>query len=202
MRRQMGRLTLVLGSFVLLTTAGCAKKQVVAPDDQAAQQQQQQAQQQAAKPTPADQQKQQQPVKEEPVQEQVVRQAPAPKEEQAPAIEQTTPETVLQTVYFDFDSFVLSPAARTTLAKNGEYLKKNAAIKVQLEGHTDERGADDYNLSLGEKRAKAAQSYLSTLGIQANRLSIISYGEEKPADQGHDEAAWARNRRVEFIIVK
>jgi peptidoglycan-associated lipoprotein len=74
--------------------------------------------------------------------------------------------------------------------------------RVSIEGHCDERGSDEYNLALGEKRAKAAMSYLVTLGVPAARLSIISYGEEKPLDAGHGEDVWAKNRRAEFVIVK
>jgi peptidoglycan-associated lipoprotein len=106
------------------------------------------------------------------------------------------------TIYFDFDSFTLSDAARATLDKNAQSMLKRSGDKIRLEGNCDERGSDEYNLALGEKRAKAALNYLLTLGVPQDRLSVISYGEEKPADQGHDEAAWAKNRRVEFIIQK
>jgi len=203
MRRQLVRLALALGSCAIIAISGCAKKEVVKPEQTGVQEQQQQPkspQTTQQPPTPADQQRQ--PVKEEPVLAQQVPETPPVREETPKSGDQTAPETLLQTVYFDFDSFVLSPTARDVLAKNAEYLKKNTGIRVQLEGHTDERGSDDYNLSLGEKRAKAAQSYLTTLGIEAGRLSIISYGEEKPADPAHTEEAWARNRRVEFVITK
>jgi peptidoglycan-associated lipoprotein len=79
---------------------------------------------------------------------------------------------------------------------------KNNSLKVQIEGNCDERGSDEYNLALGEKRAKSAMKYLETLGVPAERLSVISYGKEKPADPGHDEAAWAKNRRDEFVLIK
>jgi peptidoglycan-associated lipoprotein len=120
------------------------------------------------------------------------------------AVKDTSAETLnpFDTLYFDFDSYVLRQDARDALDKNFQWMKKNAANKVRLEGHCDERGSDEYNLALGEKRAKAAQNYLSTLGVSADRLSVISYGKEKPADPGHDEDAWAKNRRVEFVIVK
>jgi peptidoglycan-associated lipoprotein len=73
---------------------------------------------------------------------------------------------------------------------------------VQIQGNCDERGSDEYNLALGERRAKVAMDYLATLGVPAERLSIISYGKEKPVDPGHDEAAWAKNRRDDFAIIK
>lgn len=108
----------------------------------------------------------------------------------------------LQKIYFNFDSADLSEESRSSLSKNAEYLSKNSGVKVRIEGNCDERGSDDYNMALGERRAKAAKDYLVNLGIASDRLSTISYGEEKPADAGHDEAAWARNRRAEFVIVK
>ncbi len=103
-------------------------------------------------------------------------------------------------IYFDFDSYNLSGAARSDLVKNAKLLKKDSVGKVRIEGNCDERGSDEYNLALGEKRANVAMRYLVTLGIPAERLSVISYGKEKPADPGHDEAAWARNRRDEFAV--
>lgn len=105
----------------------------------------------------------------------------------------------LETVYFDFDSWILSAQTRESLARNAAWLRSNAAVTVTMEGHTDERGSDAYNLALGEQRAKAAMQYLLTLGIAADRMNIVSYGEEKPAVDGDDESAWSRNRRVEFI---
>lgn len=105
----------------------------------------------------------------------------------------------LETVYFDFDSWILTAPAREALARNAEWLRKNPGVAVVLEGHTDERGSDAYNLALGEQRTKSALKYLSTLGIDAARMDVMSYGEEKPAVDGYDESAWSRNRRVEFI---
>lgn len=105
----------------------------------------------------------------------------------------------LETVYFDFDAWILTSRARETLSRNAAWLRNNPAVKVTLEGHTDERGSDAYNLALAERRAKSAAQYLLTLGIAANRLETVSYGEDKPAVEGHDESAWTKNRRVEFI---
>ena len=107
----------------------------------------------------------------------------------------------LERIYFDFDSAGLSSAARQTLAKNAAALKKSS-IKVRIEGNCDERGSDEYNLALGEKRARAAMQYLTTMGIAADRLSVISFGKEKPVDAGHDETAWANNRRDDFVTVR
>ncbi len=104
----------------------------------------------------------------------------------------------LQRIYFEFDQYTLTPTAQETLTGNAAYLKANPDIKVLVEGHCDERGSDEYNLALGEKRAQAVKNYLVSLGVEGNRLSVISYGEELPLDPGHGEDAWAKNRRAEF----
>lgn len=108
----------------------------------------------------------------------------------------------LSRIHFDFDSYALKQPARDTLYSNAEYLLKKSHAKVRLEGHCDERGSDEYNLALGENRAKAALNYLITLGVPADQLSIVSYGKERPLDNGHNEEAWSKNRRVEFEFVK
>lgn len=104
----------------------------------------------------------------------------------------------LEAVYFDFDSWLLTTPGREALVRNAEWLRKNPGIAVILEGHTDERGSDAYNLALGEQRAKSALKYLVNLGIDAGRMDVVSYGEEKPVVEGDDEAAWSKNRRVQF----
>jgi peptidoglycan-associated lipoprotein len=107
--------------------------------------------------------------------------------------------SALETVYFDFESYTLTPAAREILYRNAQWLTAHPQTRITIAGHTDERGSDAYNIALGENRARAAMKYLLTLGIAQERLSVISYGEEKPADPGHDEAAWAKNRRAGFL---
>jgi peptidoglycan-associated lipoprotein len=111
-------------------------------------------------------------------------------------------ESALKMVNFDFDSYVLTKPARDVLYSNAEYLLKKYKGKVKIEGHCDERGSDEYNLALGERRAKAAMDYMLTLGVPSEQLSIISYGKERPLDPGHSEESWAKNRRAEFVIVK
>ncbi len=101
-------------------------------------------------------------------------------------------------IHFDFDQYVLTATAKQTLANNAQLLKAAPAVKVQVEGHCDERGSDEYNLALGEKRALATKNYLVSLGVAADRMSVISYGEELPLDAVQSEAAWAKNRRAEF----
>ncbi|HHI02170.1 MAG TPA: peptidoglycan-associated lipoprotein Pal [candidate division Zixibacteria bacterium] len=104
------------------------------------------------------------------------------------------------TVYYDFDKYNLVDSAKAALENNARVLKDNPSVMVKIEGHCDERGTVEYNLSLGEKRAKAAKDYLIDLGVDAGRLDIISYGKERPVDPGHNEAAWAKNRRAAFIV--
>ncbi len=108
----------------------------------------------------------------------------------------------LQRIHFDFDQFTLSREARDILAQNADYLKANSGLQVVIEGHCDERGSDEYNLALGESRALAAKNYLIAAGINAQRLSVISYGEEKPLDPRSNEDAWAQNRRAEFKAIR
>lgn len=105
----------------------------------------------------------------------------------------------LETVYFEYDSSGLSDSARATLSENLKWLKQNQDRDVTLEGHTDERGTPEYNLSLGESRARQVKSYLKQLGVSEDRLFILSYGEEMPAAYGATSADFAKNRRVEFV---
>jgi len=103
-------------------------------------------------------------------------------------------------INFEFDQFTLTDTAREKLAKNASILSKYSDVKILIEGHCDERGTEEYNLALGERRAESAKQYLVTLGISASRISTISYGEEKPLDPGHNEVAWAKNRRAHFVV--
>ncbi|MGE0525807.1 MAG: peptidoglycan-associated lipoprotein Pal [Bdellovibrionales bacterium] len=105
----------------------------------------------------------------------------------------------LQSVHFDYDSSTLTTEARRQLAENAEWIKSNANATIQIEGHTDSRGSVEYNLALGERRAKSVKSYLSSLGIDSKRMTIISYGEEKPIATGDSEDAYQKNRRANFV---
>jgi peptidoglycan-associated lipoprotein len=107
-----------------------------------------------------------------------------------------------QKIFFDFDKSDLKPEAKATLKNKAAWLRDHAAYVVRIEGHCDERGTAEYNLALGERRAHAAKKFLMALGVEEHRMSGISYGEEKPADPGHNEAAWTKNRRDEFSLVK
>lgn len=106
--------------------------------------------------------------------------------------------SAFRTIYFDFDSSDLSADARAGLQENAEYLKSNSSVAVTIEGNCDERGSAEYNLALGKRRAEAAAKYLANSGIESSRLSTVSYGKERPAVEGHNELAWAKNRRDDF----
>ena len=106
----------------------------------------------------------------------------------------------LSNIYFAFDDFSLDERAKKTLVENAAWMINNQQKKIVIEGHCDERGTEEYNIALGERRANSAKRYLINLGVNADQLSTISYGEERPADPGHDESAWAKNRRGAFVI--
>ena len=131
-------------------------------------------------------------VAEEPVQ-------PAPAEA-APAPAPDATAFKAQTVYFGFDEYTLTPEAQQQLQALADHLKAAPNAVVQVEGHCDERGSIEYNLALGERRAKAVRDYLVALGVESKRISTISYGSERPKVEGHDEAAWSQNRRANFVI--
>lgn len=107
-----------------------------------------------------------------------------------------------ETVYFDFDRYVIKPSEAGKLENIANQLKQTPANKLRIEGNCDERGTEEYNRSLGERRALAAREFLIKLGVAADRITTVSFGEDKPADPGHDEAGWAKNRRDEFVLLK
>ena len=106
----------------------------------------------------------------------------------------------LKDIYFDFDQSAIRDDSRTPLNGNVEWFRKNPAAKVAIEGHCDERGSSEYNLALGERRARATRDYLVAAGVAANRISTISFGKERPFTLGHDESAWKWNRRAHFVL--
>lgn len=133
-----------------------------------------------------------------------VRESPAPSslEAQRRGIVPATPaSSPLKDIHFDFDRYDLRADARATLKANADWLKANASARVEIEGHCDERGTNEYNLALGAKRAQAAKDYLVTLGIAAGRLSTISYGEELPVCKEKTEECWQNNRRARFVVI-
>jgi peptidoglycan-associated lipoprotein len=108
--------------------------------------------------------------------------------------------SLLKDIGFDFDKYDIRPGDAVILKENAAVLKKYHMVKIQIEGHCDERGTVEYNLALGERRANKTKSYIISLGISPERISTISYGKEKPSDPGHNEEAWAKNRRAHTII--
>jgi peptidoglycan-associated lipoprotein len=133
----------------------------------------------------------QEEVKEEVVVEEEVVVAPVPK----------IPDVVMQEdIYFEFDKSTLTPAAQDNLMRKAEWLRENADTTVTIEGHCDERGTNEYNLALGDRRAESAKAFLVDLGIDVSRLTTISYGEERPVDPRNNEEAWAKNRRGHFLV--
>jgi peptidoglycan-associated lipoprotein len=116
------------------------------------------------------------------------------------SLDQINREKPLGTVYFDYDKALIRDDAKPTLDTNAAWLKRFRTVQILIEGHCDERGTEEYNMALGEKRAKSAQDYLLSLGIGSDRIRIISYGKSQPINPGHDDAAWQMNRRAQFTV--
>jgi len=117
-----------------------------------------------------------------------------------PSPKEFVESAALRDVFFDFDKYDVRPADKGTLDENAKWLKSNTAALLLIEGHTDERGTNEYNLALGERRAKATRDYLVSVGIDAGRITVISYGEERPVCTDKTEACWAKNRRAHFLV--
>ena len=125
---------------------------------------------------------------------------PTPSGTARPAVQDFAAVADLADVFFDFDKYDIRPTDAKTLDSNASWLKSNPNHLVLIEGHCDERGTNEYNLALGERRAKSTMNYLVSQGVQANRITIISYGEERPQCTEHTEACWAKNRRAHFLV--
>jgi len=119
----------------------------------------------------------------------------------APGSKEDFIQNVGDRVFFDFDKSVVKPEGQQTLQRQAEWLKRYPNVTVTVEGHCDDRGTREYNLALGERRANAAKNYLASLGVDASRLTTISYGKERPVDLGSDEASWAKNRRAVTVTI-
>ncbi|OLC16298.1 MAG: peptidoglycan-associated lipoprotein [Candidatus Rokubacteria bacterium 13_1_40CM_69_27] len=190
MTTRCGRLAVLPLLIVLIVLGGCAKRpavaQVSAPAPTG-------AVQPAPAPPPAAQAPAPAPVAPAPV-------APAPPPPSPPAPKEFAAVPELQDIHFDFDKYTLRPDAAKILDANARWLKANPNRLVLVEGHCDERGTNEYNLALGERRAKAAMSYLEAQGVAASRFTMISYGEERPLCTAHSEDCWAKNRRAHFLV--
>lgn len=190
----MGKKILVVISILgLVLVLGCAKKKVVSPSMQS--ENTQVSESQEGTEIKGLKELQEQRAKE--LREKELKE----KQQQEAKAQVNIQEVIAERIFFDFDSYELKPEARSVLQKKAEVLKANPNLKIVIEGHCDERGTEEYNLALGEKRARAAYEFLILLGVDANRMQIVSYGEEYPLDPGHNETAWAKNRRDEFKII-
>jgi peptidoglycan-associated lipoprotein len=121
---------------------------------------------------------------------------------QKKTLEEINQEIPLAMIFFDYDKYNIRDDAIPVLEANAQWLKQHSAVKILVEGHCDERGTEEYNLALGEKRAKSTMDYLVSLGLPSEKIRIISYGKSQPLDPGHDESAWAKNRRAQFLIIE
>ncbi len=173
---------LLLAAGLLVTAGCCTKKPAPAPAPEV-----------VAEPAPA-------PVP-VPTEAPIVVPVAEPVAETLPAdLAELNKKGYLKDVFFDYDQYDIRADQRDALAANAEWLKKWPTVKIQVEGHCDERGSNKYNMALGEKRANAARDYLVSLGIDGSRISTISYGEERPFVQGQTEESWSQNRRAHFVI--
>ncbi len=183
MKKRMSVLLLIILSASMISLWGCPKKAEV-----------------TATPEP---QKEETPVAKEEQKPEAAPQ-PAPVEETKPAVSEEPKEraaaaaTGLQPVYFDFDKSFIREDARAVMKANAEWLKANPTVKIRIEGNCDERGTKEYNQALGQRRATSAKRYLTDLGISGKRISLISYGKEKPVCSEQSEECWQKNRRDDF----
>jgi peptidoglycan-associated lipoprotein len=141
-------------------------------------------------------------IKEQEASEQELREKALREEAEARRLKEASDKAHFESedIYFEFDQYILSDAAKQNLNKKAQWLKNFPTAKALIEGYCDERGSAEYNMALGQKRADAAMQYLVSLGINVNRISSISFGKENPIDPGHTEDAWAKNRRAHFVL--
>jgi peptidoglycan-associated lipoprotein len=125
-----------------------------------------------------------------------------PEREVEPVVPVRPEDIKLDNIFFEYDKYDLTAGSKSTLSANARIMMEHSNFSILIEGHCDERGTEEYNLALGEKRALAARDYLVGFGIAKDRISVISYGEEKPVDPRHNEQAWAKNRRAQFVVTK
>ncbi len=186
---------LIVLAFSLSMFTGCAEKKAVVKEGAAQDQQvtSDQAAKDAAK-AEADRLAREQAEK-----DRLAREL-AEKEQSAKVQAAAAVEEAVKDIYFDFDKSNIRPDAREVLKANADYFLKNSAASIVIEGNCDERGTAEYNMALGQRRAQEAKKYLINLGVKASAIKAISYGKERPIDPGHDEQAWAKNRRDHFVV--
>ena len=185
MNRKSWVLALVLALGVTLTMTGCSKKKPDTPDVDTT-------------PPPVEEPAE---TVETPTQPEVVDETPDPlSEDLITANEYAREQGLIGDVYFDFDRYDLKPEARERLAKNAEFMRAHPEFTFTIEGHCDERGTNDYNIALGDRRSHSTQDYLTSLGVSPSSMRLISYGEEQPVCTDSTESCWSRNRRAKFVI--
>jgi peptidoglycan-associated lipoprotein len=198
----MTKKTLTLFIFILclgLFLGGCPKKKVAVSRDLASVQAEEAARLERERQAKEARERELAKLREEELKKPTEGELVAKKE---PGIEGEVYESkLLKDIHFDFDKYDIRPVDEAVLKENAVFLKNNPNLKVQIEGHCDERGTAEYNLALGERRANNTKKYLVFLGIPADRISTISYGEEKPLDKGRHEEAWAKNRRAHIVVL-
>lgn len=186
---------LMVLAFSLSIFSGCAEKKAVVKDE-AVQEQKEPAK--AAAPVVTDDEAARKA--KEAADREAALKAQAAKDAAAKRNAAALTDLNLQNIYFDFDKSSIRPDAREILKADAEIFTKNSGATIVIQGYCDERGTAEYNMALGERRAQETKQYLMNLGINASRMETISYGEENPLDPGHNEAAWAQNRRVQFLL--
>jgi peptidoglycan-associated lipoprotein len=186
---------LMVLAFSLSIFSGCAEKKAVVKDE-AVQEQKEPAK--AAQPVVTDDEAARKA--KEAADREAALKAQAAKDAAAKKNAAALADLNLQNIYFDFDKSAIRPDAREILKADAEIFTKNSGATIVIQGYCDERGTAEYNIALGERRAQETKQYLVNLGINASRMETISYGKENPLDPGHNEAAWAQNRRVQFLL--
>jgi len=191
-------LALVLIIPGLLFTASCAKKTVksdITADQSAQEEAEIRARMEAEKAKQAEMDAQMEKTRLKALEEQGMKEEAQKREMMA-----ARTRFLNEDIYFEFDSSALLSMAQDVLKQKAQWLRDNPGASVVIEGHCDERGTNEYNLALGDRRSNSAKSFLVDLGISVSRLKTISYGEERPGGTGHDEEAWAKNRRAHFVL--
>lgn len=207
-RKSLSLIILILCFGLIIS--GCAKKAVVKEEPSVQKAQESAAEREKAK-LEAEQKEREEAKEREAarIKEEEARKELAKKEFDKSLVAKKTPgiegevfeSSLLKDIHFDFDKYDIRPEDTEILKESAALLMKSPMVKIQIEGHCDERGTAEYNLALGERRANSGKRYLISLGISESRISTISYGKERPLDPGHNEEAWAKNRRDHFIVL-
>ncbi len=209
MKRNLIVATLVIFAFSsVFLLSSCAKKKLVAEEKEVTAAPKEEAKVEEEKPAEVEVAKEAKEPEEKKVEEVRVEKPEVLEEAKKEAVEEKVWEDTrglrfeAEAIYFDFDKSFIRAEYRPVLAKKAEFLKDNPDIIVRIEGNCDERGTNEYNLALGERRADSAKRFFISLGISPDRIETISYGEERPLAVGHSEDSWSQNRRDDFVIVK